>query len=494
MKPRKATQRWLTRLMESTCLALLLGLGANTALGQAVVGDAGAPLLTAEVNAARILSQASQQRERSREEVDVLSGRQGRWLNLADYKGNTFLEFMTVSGGLKDNINQDHRTRFEVVTKEAVRAAAVEMFDPGVYRKVLRFFKRGAQGLDQVVDALAGQEFTPATITGAIREQFKSNETLLNKQSEFGLAPLVVAPLLSIASGAGTWVRINDKNSYVNFGYKPDSNDEEELAAALKSGRSFGVSPRHLANDASDTRYLTDLGNYLSTTSDVKGFYRNMFKVLTDCNPSGHGRLSEDGQSVATDFFAIYSAELYRHLMVDLDKSKRAWENDLTEATLISAYVAKSGMVLKLDEKDGKVKFVDGDPTNFFGVGEKGSGIGGKMRRVRRQLQRAVCDAERRLSRHRGNTSAIEKIEKIIGAVPDGDVIKGVMAYINSPMAVQDEIKSQDDIKSNAAALAEAVAEFEADLQDDAEPISEMLAEQFAESDDDDGRSDPFRH
>lgn len=100
------------------------------------------------------------------------------------------------------------------------------------------------------------------------------------------------------------------------------------------TGRSFSETPLHNADDISDKSYLQGLED-LVRGEDPQNFFRVVLQGLVNCDFSGYSKLSDLGQSVATDFFAIYTAEQDRHLMADL--KAHAWDAALLEVTLLSS-------------------------------------------------------------------------------------------------------------------------------------------------------------
>ncbi|WP_394845510.1 hypothetical protein LZC95_51820 [Pendulispora brunnea] len=386
-----------------------------------------------------------------RDSLDALHVTQA--LDLSDFEGSTFLEAMSMRGGIKESLDSDEETIFTFGDRAALDGAE-RNFDSHVRAKIEGFLKDGRDGLDQLVDALEGQRTTPRGAPAAIGRQLEKLDLLENPDMT-GLASVTIAPFLALASGAGTSVRVNAKNYYYNIGYKRGSSDPAELAKDVKSGRSFGAGPMHRALDASDTFYLTEMGNYLEEAENPSGFYRALLQILVRCDGSGYATLSDEGQTVATDFLAIYTAELDRHLMSALDQ--HPWENDLAEVTMLSAYGTKSGMV----RVNGQL--TRGKPARYFGIGHSGSGIG-ITRRDRMALQKAVTHAEREL-----HPEVVEKLEAILGN-RDGDVIHGVMLYLN-------DRNTQRDVHRNRDALVEAVMTFLTRIRDDASAITGMIAE-----------------
>ena len=355
---------------------------------------------------------------------------------------------MVAPNGMKYALDTDALERFSFVDKGSVNAMEAS-FDPAVYKKIDRSLIGGRAGLNTLVDSLSGLTATPLTAAGVIAG--KLNElNIVKDPSRLGLTAVTIAPLLSLNSGAGVSVILDKNNSYLNIGYK-SGKDPALVEKDVKSGRSFGIAPGHKALDVSDTYYLGELDKYLAEVGNPSAFYEALFNVILRCDPSTFSGLSPPGQTVATDFTAVYTAEIDRHAMTQF--KKHPWENDLAEATLVSAYSSIERKVVV----DGK--FIDGSPINFFGVGVQGSGIG-IMRKDRRILQRAVSNLERKL-----HPQLVADLEAQIGR-KGGDVIHNLMVYINTP-------QNQASIRANSGPLLRAIVNFISQVHMDARAITD---------------------
>ncbi len=218
-----------------------------------------------------------------------------------------------------------------------------------------------------------------------------------------------------IEKGAGVALRIDANNYIFNIGYLDGSDPKNDV----KSGRSYGVGPSGTQSDPSDVAYLRELESYLKAEPQAAGdFVEALMKVITDCDPSGWAKLSEDGQSVATDFLAIYTAELDRHLMVNLNVRQHPWEIDLAAATFVSIFDVESGLIFQNGE------FSKGSIKNWWAQGQSGSGIG-NTRRDRLALQKLIAQVEE-------DSKEAKQLLKLVGGREDGDVIQGVLEYLNS--------------------------------------------------------------
>ena len=218
-----------------------------------------------------------------------------------------------------------------------------------------------------------------------------------------------------IAQGAGVAIRIDAHNYIFNIGYL----DGSDPANDVKSGRSYGVGPTGLESDPSDVAYLSELEKFLTSEPQSTGDFVNaIMLVLTNCDTSGWAKLSNQGQIVATDFLAIYTAESDRHLMVNLSPKSHPWEIDLAAATFVSVFDAATGMIMQ----DGA--FQKGSIQNWWAKGQTGSGIG-NTRRDRLKLQKLIAkyDAEPALM----NEGA-----RLIGQSSSDDLIQDVLVWMNS--------------------------------------------------------------
>ena len=202
--------------------------------------------------------------------------------------------------------------------------------------------------------------------------------------------------------------------------------------------------------------YLRSVETLLNPEKDYSDFFRSLFHMLTKTDTSGFSKLSPLAKVVLARWAAIYSAEHDRWLMSD--ETAHDWQNALTEATLLSPYVTASGKVFFNGELS------EGDPTNFFGVGTVGSGLGGKLGVQRRQFQRLVTEALRTTP---SGARAVERIEALTG--PKKDIFKGILNFLNS------KDSDQGVILENAEELTEAVVGLVEALKENAPQITEYL-------------------
>src|SRR5262249_47754484 len=126
------------------------------------------------------------------------------------------------------------------------------------------------------------------------------------------------------------------------------------------------------------------------------------------------------GQTVLTDFFAIYTAEEDRHLMSHLQQ--HPWDIDLLEVTLVAAQSAGGSQTVVMTNgtlapsalKDWWRKSAT---SNRSGIGES--------RHDRWKLQGLVSSYER--THH---PDLVAKIESITGCGSNGDVFQELTGYL----------------------------------------------------------------
>jgi hypothetical protein len=191
-----------------------------------------------------------------------------------------------------------------------------------------------------------------------------------------------------MASGAGTVVDINTKNYYYNYGYASGANQEVDVM----TGRSFGASPGHRANDASEPFYLRELGRYLTSTDDVAPFYQTMLETVTLSKGDGIGQL-----------------------------------------TFVSAFGTAVGKVMQ----GGRI--VDGGPELYWAestITPGRSGIG-ETRTDRRKLQRMITTYERQM--HPQLVAAVESAVGHSGTDSFAVTMAALnnSAFLNNPTAAE---------------------------------------------------------
>ena len=246
-------------------------------------------------------------------------------VDLSQYKGSTYLSLM--KSQIKPGLDQFATQGFKIVDG-ATAVAALAMVDPKVSSKAIK----GAGSQDQLkalADQLAaGPVQTLYSLPAAIAQTGIGND-------RFGLTTY-----LSLVSGGGVAVKINDSNYAYNVNYGTGKVAKDEM-----TGRSYGESqPGHKAGDASDKEYLKNLEAYVRGAGPAtKDFYRSILEILSNNDSSGFSSISPEGQGSAADFLSVYTAEQDRHMMANF--KSHAWDEALLEVTLLSAYHAGQQVV-----------------------------------------------------------------------------------------------------------------------------------------------------
>jgi len=356
----------------------------------------------------------------------------------------SYLKVMVSKGGIKDLIDADGARQVPVASVETI-AKAKNQFEHTVPEKVLFLFKTRDTGFNEMVGKLANHQATPLDYPAMIRGAIKQGDMF----KPVPLAAVMIAPYLTIASGGGSQIFLDDTNRFINVGYKTGADVEVDV----KSGRSFGATASRGALDPSDNFYLAELTKYLKT-SDRAALYTSMLEILSASDASRMKSITPEGQTVITDFMAVYTAEEDRHIMAKF--RSHPWELDLATATWVSSYVVSSGRLVI----DGQLR--EGTPKDFFGVGENGSGIG-ETRRDRMDLQRRICKFY-----WDQNDTGIQELASITGTKVGGDVIQGMASFLT-------DTDRMDEALAKSKKLSQAGAAFLVRIGQDAEKITAAI-------------------
>lgn len=232
-------------------------------------------------------------------------------------KGNTFFSLMKNS--IKPSLDRYASQGFRVVSGNQI-LIALKNVDRAVAAKAVR----AAGGIDQLKQLADRLNASNELIT------FYNLPEAIGRAG-FSQGRFDLSTFLSLASGGGVAVKINDFNYAYNVNYGTGQNDKDEM-----TGRSFGEAPQRLALDASDKHYLQTLEAYVRNNQEnISEFYKSILDILINNDVSHYSLMSAEGQAVATDFLAVYVAEQNRHLMVNL--KSHPWDEALLEVTLLSA-------------------------------------------------------------------------------------------------------------------------------------------------------------
>jgi hypothetical protein len=379
-----------------------------------------------------------------------------RTIDLSSFSGQSYLQAMEASSsGIFDKTQADDGASVTIATAEQI-VADVNQFDAKVSQQVFGMFENGQADFQSLMSKVQGQSFSPQTIRGGI-QHFISSANLKAGASP-NIAVDASADMALLASGSGTLVTIDPANYFYNLGYQKPN---------VKSGRSYAVASGRALLDPSDKDYLTEMAAYLKpvTTPDAGPFYTALLKVLTSSDPSGYRTLSAPAQVTATDFLAIYTAELNRHVMVNLVPSTHPWEIDLAEVTFLTSYGAPSGMVMK----NGSL--VPGTAVAYYAVGTSGSGIG-ETRKDFVKLATRITTFESDPQHHPELVKAIVNLtpisdQKILSQV-SGDVLRRYLVYLNRS-------EFQANVQSHSSDLVNAMVAFLKQINTDNSQITQYI-------------------
>jgi hypothetical protein len=342
------------------------------------------------------------------------------YIELEDYTGMSFLQLMILDGeGIADTFDDDYDDVYDFARWEDVEYA-VDNFDTKNRSRVLRVFDNDLRLMKRFTEKLRADEktFSPMNVSDKVGRVMEEMDLDGNKYA--------LGQFYAIASGAGTLIRIDEDNYFYNIGYE----DGE-----VRSGRSYGATHIHNANDASHLMYLHELEKFLTHDNDYRQFFKAIMDFLTETDVSVYDdpSFNKYAEAVLTDYITVYTAELRRHLMRGLHPYKSPWGNDMTEATFLSLFNVDSGLMML----EGQL--VEEGIKNHWALSKTGSGRSGFgiNRKDRRLLQKEISDFYRDHS-DAGKRVAVERIDDIIGTTGKGDVYRGVMEFLNSSKNLND--------------------------------------------------------
>jgi hypothetical protein len=365
---------------------------------------------------------------RSQDVNGVFARDAARTVDLANFAGKPYLLTMLDPSGIYAVTQKDDITPV-VIAKPDEISAAVALFDPDLAADLYGEFTNGESDFTAIVGQIQGHSLSPKQIRSALspfithlKNPSRADITL---DRSYGVALL--------ASSSGSLVRINSQSAFYNVAYQ---------SPIVQSGRSYGIASKRKLLDQSDSGYLAELDAYLKTTpsTDATNLNTAILNLLAESDSSGLGVLPDAGQIVATDFLTIYTAELIRHNMVNLDMNKDPWEVDLGEITLLANYCAPAGMIMESG------KLVPG-AINTYGYGAIGD-----HRKDFTNLAKNIESFER--AKHPNLITAVETLtpisnQKIANSV-SGDVFRRLLVYANLPAA-------QTELQQNATSLVSAI-------------------------------------
>lgn len=367
-----------------------------------------------------------------------------RTIALTTFTGKTYLQaVLEPNDGINAKTAADDATAVTIASTSEI-IADLGTFDPKVADDLYFQFKNGQADFESAAGHIAGQSLSPQQIQAAIAP-------FINASGQLSAAKTAAGNVILLTSGSGTVVELNSDDYFYNVAYQsPDKS----------SGRNYAITATRTLLDPSDTDYLSDINNYLGTASSpqLADFDTTLFKVLTTCDTSGLAALSSDGQVALTDFTAIYTAELMRHEMFNLDVTNNPYEIDVAEVTLLGAYVSASGMVM-----DGG-KLVSGNIEAYSQNGSIGT-----HRADFTKLAKLITAYENMKSHHKAMITSLTnltpvKTKKNKSAVK-GDIFRQVLVYLDQP-------QFESGVTSHAAAITSAVVQLLSQIQTDQSAIT----------------------
>jgi hypothetical protein len=379
-----------------------------------------------------------------------------RTIDLSSFAGQTYLQAMQAGGsGIFAKTDADASAVVTIANADQI-VADVNQFDSKVSQQVFGMFKSGQPDFQSLIANIQGKSFSPQSLRGGLQPFIAHANLKPNANSTIAVDASTDMALL--ASGSGTLVVIDSANYFYNVGYQKPN---------VKSGRTYGVAQGRSLLDPSDKDYLTEMSGYLqpATTPDASSFYSAILNVLTNCNSSGFAALPTAGQVTATDFLAIYTAELDRHVMVNLVPATHPWEIDLGEVTFLTSYGAPSGMVMKTGA------LVPGTAVAYYAVGTSGSGIG-ETRKDFVKLAAKITTFESDPHQHPELVNAITTLTPIsdptIVSAVKGDVIRRFLVYLN-------RTEFQSNVQSHSSDLVNAMVAFLKQINADNVQITQYI-------------------
>lgn len=258
-------------------------------------------------------------------------------LDITKYKNMTYLSFMqdVVKPGLDDIAGKGYK-----VGNAAAMQATYDASGPKIKRSIDSTPGGGIEAVKKIATALKGQVVKMDDLPGKVAAIDRS----VNRYA--------VATFIGLASGGGVKIKYAPNNYSFNIHYS---------ATDKKSGRSFGYGPTGGFNDISDRDYLVALAKYTKDApEDVDHFYGAIFKVLFNNDTSGYASVNPEGQTLLSNFLAVYTAEQDRNLM---DRRVTPyWDAALLEVTLLGGFHAGQKDKFKLfylDTKKNQTIFTD---------------------------------------------------------------------------------------------------------------------------------------
>ena len=369
-------------------------------------------------------------------------------ISLANFVGKTYLQttFEAVDG-INAKTAADDVTPVPIATPAQI-STALGKFDPRVASDLDAHFTNGQSGFLSAAGDLPGESVSPQHLQAVLLPH------LANVKGQVNEANAAASDIILLASGSGTVVLLNATDYFYNVSYQ---------SPRLSSGRTYAVANARKLLDPTDTDYLKEMGSYLisASASEVTKFYTTLFSILTATNTSGVSGLSAAGQAVLADFLAIYTAESMRHNFVNLNVNLDAWEVDIAQVTLLSAYITASGKVMI----GGKL--IAGGTTGY----SDGHSIGTHETDFRK-LSKLITSYESAAGHHKAMVTAVEQLTPVTpSAIADavkGDIFRRALVFLN-------RTEFAAAVQSNAAAMTSAMVQLVNQVRTDQAAITQYV-------------------
>ena len=386
-------------------------------------------------------------------------------VDLKSYKGLSFLTLMRQV--IKPAIDTFATAGYKIANGTTVASALTSSV---VGAKVCRtaFAQGDAEEIKFIAQNMhdSGKKFNYLNITSAI--------------DEFGGKPnqYKLSYFLGLVSGGGVGVKIDNKNYYYNVHYGDGKTKNDE-----RTGRSYGATPEHGADDVSDATYLETLQELVRTKSEAEilKFYEVVINILTNVDTEGYGSLPNIAQTVATDFLAVYTAEQDRHLMSNF--TKHPWDIALLEVTMLGAFHAGQEKIkvmfqgkltdTTLKQKPGGTERTETQraslvdywqfSTNTAPESKNRSGINITKKEFR-SLGQYITEFERA-----NNPAVVTKVENILGATKSKNLFATFTETLIDLKAPQKYTNYKD--------ISAAMVEFLKQVKNDANAITKFIEE-----------------
>lgn len=373
----------------------------------------------------------------------ILPRTPGQTVSLATGTPRSYLETASSETGIFKEVNGDATTPVRILDADAI-TSLVDQFDSTLRDNLYSEFKNGEADFRSIVAHISGQSMLPEQVRTSL-QPFITN---LEDPGRASLALSRISDISLIASSSGILINLDTNNYFYNVAYQ---------TPIVQSGRSYGVSGGRNLLDQSDAGYLGELDAYLKTASadEASKFYRAVFQILVQSSGGGLSSLIPSGQIAATDFMTVYTAELIRHNMVNLDPVTDPWEIDIGEVTLATNYGATSGQVMV----NGKLT-----PGTADAYGKKAIG---DTRKDFMKLDQQISAFE--TAQHPALVKAVLQLtnitdESILSAVGT-DIFRRVFVFLNRP-------EFQSDIDAHSDAFVTAIAALLAQVRTDSGQIT----------------------